>query len=121
MDRLRKRTDFLAAQRGARAHARAFVLQARRRNDTDTTRLGLTVTRKVGTAVERNRIKRRLRALVRGQAAAGRSGFDFVVVARRDAIDAPFSELTREFVRALERVHGDRRDRPGPETPRAPE
>ena len=79
------------------------------------------MTRKVGTAVERNRIKRRLRALARGQAAAARPGFDYVVVARRDAIYAPFPELNREFVRALERVHGDRRGRPGPETPRAPE
>ena len=77
--------------------------------------------KRCGKAVQRNRIKRRLRALVRQEAAAARPGFDYVVVARRDAILAPFPELTREFVRALERVHGDRRGRPGPETLRAPE
>jgi ribonuclease P protein component len=115
MDRLRKRADFVAAQRGARAHARAFVLQSRCRGDDAGPRLGFTVTKKVGTAVERNRIRRRLRAVVRqvtvGQGADhARPGFDYVVVARRDAIHAPFAELSRDFARTLSRVHaGDRR------------
>jgi ribonuclease P protein component len=122
MDRLRKRADFLAAQRGVRAHARPFVLQTRSRGDDAGPRLGFTVTKKVGTAVERNRIRRRLRALVRqtmvGQAADHiRPGFDYVVVARRDAINAPFAELAREFARTLSRVHaGDRRGSSAPVT-----
>ena len=114
MDRLRKRADFLAAQRGVRAHARTFVLQSRSRGDDAGPRLGFTVTKKVGTAVERNRIRRRLRAVVRQEADLVRPGFDYVVVARRDAINAPFAELAREFARTLSRVHaGDRRGHPG--------
>ncbi|KAA5601905.1 ribonuclease P protein component [Blastochloris sulfoviridis] len=117
-DRLRKRADFIAAQRGARAHAGAFVLQSRDRGDDAGPRFGLTITKKVGTAVERNRVRRRLRAIVRQEGAAARPGFDYVVVARRDAINAPFAELAREFSRTLSRVHAaDRRGRSGRAAP----
>lgn len=103
MDRLRKRAEFVAAQRGARAHARAFVVQARVRPDPEPAapRLGLTITKKVGTAVERNRIRRRLRAAADLAATACRPGIDYVVVARREAICEPFSRLTSELARAF--------------------
>ncbi|NJO54877.1 MAG: 5-methyltetrahydropteroyltriglutamate--homocysteine S-methyltransferase [Bacteroidales bacterium] len=115
MDRLRKRADFLAAQRGPRAHAGAFVLQSRNRGDDAGPRFGLTITKKVGTAVERNRIRRRLREILRQEGGAARPGFDYVVVARRDAINAPFAELAREFARTLSRVHAaGRHGRSGP-------
>ncbi|MFN3961277.1 MAG: ribonuclease P protein component, partial [Parvularculaceae bacterium] len=61
-DRLRKRKDFLAAARGRKRAERGLVLQANFRNDENPPRVGFTVTRKVGCAVERNRAKRRLRA-----------------------------------------------------------
>src|SRR5688572_12306897 len=56
MERLRQRADFLAAATGVKAPAAAFVLQARRRDDDGPVRIGFTVSRKVGTAVERNRV-----------------------------------------------------------------
>ena len=57
MERLRRRGEFLAAAKGLRAPASAFVLQVRRREDEGPARLGFTVSRKVGTAVERNRAR----------------------------------------------------------------
>ena len=65
MDRLRQRADFLAVANGARASAAAFVVQSRHRNDDGPIRVGFTVTKKNGTATERNRIRRRLRELVK--------------------------------------------------------
>src|SRR4029453_3055663 len=63
---LSKRADFLAANRGKRAPMPGFVLLMRPRGDEDdTVRVGFTVTKKIGNAVVRNRMKRRLRALVR--------------------------------------------------------
>jgi len=65
MERLRQRADFLAAAAGTKVTAPAFLLQARKRGDEGPVRFGFTVSKKVGNAVERNRVRRRLREIVR--------------------------------------------------------
>jgi ribonuclease P protein component len=96
MDRLRQRADFLAVANGARANSPAFVLQGRRRDDSGPVRIGFTVTKKNGNAPERNRIRRRLRELVkRLDAASMQPHHDYVLVGRRDA-------LTRDFATMLD-------------------
>ena len=91
--------------RGGRFHAKAFSLQARRigdGSDDAPARIGVTVTKKVGDSVERNRIRRRLReALRRAAPLAARPATDYVVVARRDALDASFERLIDELARAM--------------------
>lgn len=100
---LTRRSDFTAARKGKRAETRAFTIQALRRGAGDgPARFGLTVTKKTGNAVERNRIKRRLRALVRALPADAVSpGCDHVLFARRDALKAPFSLMAAEAEQAL--------------------
>jgi ribonuclease P protein component len=106
MERLKRRTDFRATATGARAPASTFVLQARARGDEGACRVGFTVSKQVGNAVERNRVRRRLRETVRlAGAAALRAGHDYVLVGRRAALAAPFRDLTRELGAALHRVH----------------
>lgn len=106
MDRLKRRADFRAAASGVRASGNAFVLQARRRADEDGVRVGFTVSRQVGNAVERNRVRRRLRELVRLASAGNlRHGHDYVLVGRRAALQLPFADMIREFDKALGRVH----------------
>ena len=56
MERLRQRADFLAAATGTKMPTAAFVLQARKRDDAGPVRVGFTVSRKVGTAVERGEL-----------------------------------------------------------------
>ena len=117
VERLRKRADFLDAATGPRAPAAAFVLQTRARPDTGPPRVGFTVSKKVGNAVERNRARRRLREIVRlSDAARLRPGNDYVLVGRRAALKAPFARLIEDFRQALERIHQQRRapDRPAP-------
>ena len=110
MERLRKRADFLDVATGPRASAAAFVLQARERADTGPSRVGFTVSKKVGNAVERNRVRRRLREVVRLSDAEGfRPGNDYVLVGRRAALDLPFARLMEDFSRALAQVHRQRR------------
>ncbi|HZT25719.1 MAG TPA: ribonuclease P protein component [Pseudolabrys sp.] len=109
MERLRQRADFLAAGSGPRVAAPAFLLQARKREDTGPVRCGFTVSKKVGNAVERNRVRRRLRELVR--LCGGnrmREGHDYVLVGRRAALNAPFARMMRDFDGALERIHAGR-------------
>ena len=126
MERLRRRADFLAANAGARAPAPAFVLQVRRREDEGPARIGFSVSRKVGTAVERNRARRRLREMVRHADAIGIArGHDYVVIARRAALTEPFERMVADFGGAMRRaLTGARHDaapRGGARTDRARE
>jgi ribonuclease P protein component len=110
MDRLRQRADFLAAAAGAKAPVVAFVLQARKRRENGPARVGFTVSKRAGNAVERNRIRRRLREIVRlAPPARMQPGHDYVLVGRRAALATPFERMAEDFERALRRVHtGDR-------------
>jgi ribonuclease P protein component len=109
VERLKRRSDFRAAAGGARASGRSFVLQARSRGDQGAARVGFTVSRQVGNAAERNRVRRRLREIVRVSAAAATGrlcpGHDYVLVGRRTALAAPFADMMLELVHALSRVH----------------
>jgi len=121
MERLKRRTDFRAAAQAKRAPAGAFVLQARARGDGGAVRVGFTVSRQVGNAVERNRVRRRLREVVRlAPAAALHAGHDYVLIGRRPALAAPFGDLVRQFDTALRRVHDTDRDGHGAAGPGGP-
>jgi ribonuclease P protein component len=105
MDRLKQRADFLAVAKGAKAPAGAFVLQARERGDAAPSRFGFTVSKKVGTAAERNRVRRRLREIVRRNAALlPESGHDYVLIGRRAALGMPFGLMVSEFLGAMTRL-----------------
>ncbi len=113
--RLRRRADFVAASTGKRVHMRNFSLQGLSRGEPDGVRIGLTVTKKVGGAVERNRIRRRLKEALRlCPNLAVQGGHDYVVVARREALAAPFAGLQLELQRAVTKLHSAKPDRPRP-------
>lgn len=105
--RLKQRREFLRVQRGGRKHhLRHFmVFAARRRDPPDLeqvdepcpTRLGITVTRKVGNAVMRNRIKRLVREVFRQHRRELPTGLDLVWVAKQQAADATFAEVLADF------------------------
>lgn len=84
-----------------------LVLQALRQADVDAPcRAGFTVTRKVGSAVVRNRAKRRLRALAGALLPGlGRKGYDYVLVGRAATLSRSFDGLRDDLQKALARVH----------------
>jgi ribonuclease P protein component len=103
--RLRRRSEFLEAAKGLRGNARAFSLQAVRRADPGEARFGFTITKKTGNAVERARMRRRLKEAIRTSPGLPlREGHDYVFVARRDALITPFAALSTQIVRALAEI-----------------
>jgi ribonuclease P protein component len=106
---IKKRRDFLAMRDAEKSHAASFLMLSRSNLDNGpAARLGLTVTKKLGGAVIRNRIRRRLRAAAREifpQNAA--SGTDYVLVARRAAYDRKYDALLDDMKRALLRLTGN--------------
>ncbi|HEY8564202.1 MAG TPA: ribonuclease P protein component [Beijerinckiaceae bacterium] len=143
--RLTKRADFLAAASGRRFHTERMTVQGRPRPDLaapPSLRFGFTVTKRVGNAPQRNRIKRRLRVAARDAAAQldaarprddiGPTGdtvaaasarsdgavLDVVVIARQPLLSAPYETIVADLARALGTVRkpkspSARPDRPG--------
>jgi ribonuclease P protein component len=131
-ERLRRRVDFLRAAKGMRFYARGLTLQAAPRSPANgdlTTfgagtpprqtgkplcvlpcheaapRFGFTVTKQSGGAVERNRIRRRLKEALRLlDPLPARPGHDYVVLARPEALCMPFRDLQGELIRALGKI-----------------
>lgn len=115
--RLRRRSDFVRVSKtGARLSTPAFALQAADRADDEAARFGFTVTKKVAGAVGRNRIRRRLKEALRLGGPLGplgaRPGCDYVFVARRAALTAPFTEILSQMADGFARL--DRRGAAGP-------
>src|ERR1700738_2792515 len=102
MDRLRQCADFLATGNGARVKHGAFMVEHRVRDDGGPIRVGFTVTKKNGTATERNRIRRRLRELMkRMDVIAMRPHSDYVLVGRRAALTCDFATMLEDLRSAL--------------------
>ena len=80
-----------------------FVLYARK-NRTDTNRVGITVSKKLGKAHIRNRVRRRIREVYRLNEDCFLPGWDIVVVARTKAVFANFSDLTHGFLQLAEKA-----------------
>ncbi len=110
--RLKKRSEFLAANRGRKFAAPGLVLQARRRKEPDETgdmeaiRVGFTATKKVGGAVSRNRIKRRLRAAAdQILPENGKPRTDYVLIGRAKTLLRPFDLLLEDLAQALHMIN----------------
>lgn len=92
-------------RRGEKLRGRLFLLEALDRGDETAPRVGFTVTKKVGNAVVRNRVRRRLKEAVRLHAAGDmRPGSDYVIVGRADVLTAPFAEIGAELSRRMRKA-----------------
>lgn len=110
METIKNRGDFLSATaKGKRFSTGTIILQMLHRAETHQAgpapRFGFTVTKKMGNAVIRNRIKRRLREAVRKIAPShALSGHDYVLISRQKMIDCPFTDVLRDMEFAFSRI-----------------
>lgn len=113
---MRKRSDFLNANRGRRHAAPGFVILDYARGDGDSAvRLGITITKKVGNAVVRNRMRRRFRELARPLLPQlGQAGHDYVLIGRDGGIERDFAKLRAELEKGLARLARGEADKPRP-------
>jgi len=114
LDRLRRRGDFLRLARGAKWATPGLILQAsprpRRPDSPDDAppRIGFTVSRKVGGAVERNRARRRLREVARlVMPSKARPAIDYVLIGRHTTLSRPWPQLVQDLETALSRIRID--------------
>ncbi len=111
--RLKVRREFLTVAQGFKSAHHGLVLQARQHthrpaheNDPSQIKFGLTVTKKIGNAVIRNRVRRRLRALALEELPkGGKRGFDYVLIGRTATITRSYPMLAKDLKTALKRVH----------------
>ena len=82
----------------------AYLVLYARKNRSETNRVGITVSKKLGKAHIRNRVRRRLREIYRLHEEAFRPGWDIVVVARGKAVDADFGKLTKAYLQLAEKA-----------------
>ena len=107
---LKKRAEFLQVRGGRRWSTPSFVLEARSRCEAGSkpagARFGFTVSKKIGSAVIRNRVRRRLRALASAlDPTRVRDSYDYVLTARPGAVDRAYLDLKADLEQALARVH----------------
>jgi len=103
MQTIKKRADFLALRKARGKGVPSFLMVARDRQDgEDNIRVGYTITKKMGNAVHRNRIKRRLRAAASQIFPTNAApGHDYVLIARPKALTRNFTDLLDDMKRAL--------------------
>jgi ribonuclease P protein component len=93
LDMLRSAADFQNMQSQSRSHAHRLLMLRYRRNGLDRTRYGISTGRRVGSAVVRNKVRRRLRTILRGLDPSVERGWDFLLVIRPEAADVTQAEL----------------------------
>lgn len=104
---LKNRADFLKISKAGKSFAcHSFILAGIKSENNGAIRIGFTVSSKNGNAVDRNRIKRRLRAIcVMVFPKLGQENFDYVLIARKSALKAHFTKMIAELEVALDKIH----------------
>lgn len=101
LDMLRSPLDFRAIQSGSRSRAHPLLILRYRRNELDRTRYGISTSRRIGPAVVRNRLRRRLRTVLRGLDPAIERGWDVLLIARADSGSASQAQISAAVERLL--------------------
>ena len=109
---LKKNSDFRRLYAKGKSAVNPYMVLYCRRNSLGVNRLGYTVSTKLGHAVVRNRVRRRLREIYRLNSPAMKTGYDIVVVARSRCVNARYAKMDAAFLEACGTLGLLREDRP---------
>ena len=104
LDMLRSRSDFEALQAGSKSRAHPLLVVRYRRNNLERTRYGISTGRRLGSAVARNRVRRRLKSVLRVLAPDVAAGWDVLIVARPAASTARQTEIAAALADLIRRA-----------------
>lgn len=107
-ERIRRQRDFEALYRAGRRYRGRYFHLVYRANALGFPRLGVVVSGKVGNAVERNRIKRRVRTLFRRNKALFTEPTDIILIARPEIVGLPWPELAERYLSAVGGIFRER-------------
>lgn len=102
--RLRRNSDFLQVRRFGKTYASPLMVLAFVRNELEHSRFGFVVSKRLGKAVQRNKIKRRMREAARLLIPNVKSGFDLVFIARRPIAQAAYGEIEQTIEHLLRKA-----------------
>ncbi len=103
--RLTKNFEYIKVYQAGRRWSSPFFTVYIKENGLDTTRLGVSVSKRIGNSVVRNRIKRRLKEVFKKNTKKIKKGFDVVISAKKPARDADFWVVEKEVINLLKRGH----------------
>ncbi len=92
-NRLKKNTEFRKVYKQGKNYWNRNLILYVRRNHTDNVRIGISITKKVGNAVVRNRLKRRIKEINRTLVPSIKRGYDLVIIPKKNAVELSFIEL----------------------------
>lgn len=103
--RLKRASEFRRVKEQGRAtHGKYLLLGTWATGQTHPAKVGLITSGRIGCAVERNRVRRRLRELARKMRPEIQPGLDLVIIARRSAVSASFEQLQQDWLRTAEKA-----------------
>ncbi len=103
-NKIRKRRDFTKTYKKGHSTIAPSVVLCYRNNHLDTFRCGFTVSKKVGKAVERNKVRRRMKEIVRNHLDLFTTGTDYIFVARKKANQVEFCRLEDDMLNLIKRA-----------------
>jgi ribonuclease P protein component len=102
--RLRRNDDFQRVRRGGKTYASPLMVLAFLRSELDYSRFGFVVSKRLGKAVPRNKIKRQMREAARRRISQVKPGFDLVFIARKRISQASYAEISQSMERLLKKA-----------------
>lgn len=105
MNTIKKNTDFKKVYNNKNSKATSLLVLYNMKNDYDYSRLGVSVSKKVGKAVVRNKIKRRLKEIYRLNEYTIKSGYDIIIIVRVKANNATYNDLEKSFMYLLKKTN----------------
>ncbi|MDO5040642.1 MAG: ribonuclease P protein component [Peptoniphilus sp.] len=101
---LRKNIDFQRVYKKRNINGNKHITIFFRRNGLESKRVGFTITKKLGNAVTRNKLKRRLREIYRANFDLLKDGYDYIFVMKKSSVDLSYAELEKSFKHICKKI-----------------